>query len=434
MDRLTGWTQTATGLDFPTSLALDDAGVLYVAECGLPFGGAKPGGRIRRIDAQGGTSVVLDGLRQPVNGLTWHDGGFYISEGGFPGRISRWQPGHAPVTLLDGLPGRGNYHTNMVAAGPDGWLYFSQGAMTNMGVVGLDAYEMAWLKQLPHPYDLPGYDIALSGQLFETPDPLAERPGALAQTRPFAPFGDSSAPAARIPGQVPCTASIMRCRRDGTGLELVAWGLRNAYGIGFLPDGRLVATDQGPDDRGSRPIGNAPDLLYEVKRGAWYGWPDFVGGRPVGDPAFRPSRGPHPRPLLTNHDTLPPPEKPLLSFEINAAAAKFAVVPAAAQRWAGQILVALFGDEKPVTAPVGTKVGRTMLRIDPNDWSPHRVALPPGLERPIDVAVSPDGRRLWVLDFGRFEMLGEGRIDALAGSGAVCTVMLDEGESCPRHP
>ena len=26
---------------------------------------------------------------------------------------------------------------------------------------------------------------------------------------------------------------------------LVAWGLRNAYGLGFLPDGTLLATDQG---------------------------------------------------------------------------------------------------------------------------------------------------------------------------------------------
>ena len=58
----------------------------------------------------------------------------------------------------------------------------------------------------------------------------------------------------------------MRCNPDGSGLELVAWGLRNAYGLGFLPDGRLLATDQGADDRGSRPVGNAPDMLFEVRQ------------------------------------------------------------------------------------------------------------------------------------------------------------------------
>ena len=424
MGRLVGWERVAIGLDFPTSLALDGDGMLYVAESGLPFGGARPGGRVRRISPRGDSPVVLESLRQPVNGLTWHDGGFYISEGGAPGRISRWVPGRPPETVLDDLPARGNYHTNMVAVGPDGWLYFSQGAMTNMGVVGLDAYEMAWLKQLPHPCDLPGYDIALSGQLFETPDPLTDSPASRALTRPFAPFGDASEPAARVAGRVPCTAAVMRCRRDGTGLELVAWGLRNAYGLGFLPDGRLLATEQGPDDRGSRPIGNAPDLLYEVKRGAWYGWPDFAGGRPVDDAAFCPTRGPQPRPILANHDSLPVPETPLLSFAVNSAATKFAVLPPASRRWPGQLLVAIFGDEKPMTAPLGAKVGRTLLRVDPADWSAHPLSLP-DLQRPIDVAVSPSGRRIWVLDFGRFEMLGEGRIDALVGSGAVCTALLE---------
>ena len=154
----------AEGLDFPTSAAFADDGALYVAESGLPFGGARPGGRIVQIKNDGASQTVLEGLRAPVNGLVWSDGGFYISEGGFPGRISRWTPGGARQTVLDDLPGHGNYHTNMVAVGPDGWLYFSQGAMTNSGVVGLDAYDLAWLKQLPHPFDPPGFDIVLAGK------------------------------------------------------------------------------------------------------------------------------------------------------------------------------------------------------------------------------------------------------------------------------
>lgn len=423
LSSIVGWEPIATGLDFPTSLARDDEGVLYVAESGLPFGGARSGGRVRRIGQGHDNPVVLDGLRQPVNGLTWHDGGFFISEGGAPGRISRWVPQRAPEPVLDGLPARGNYHTNMVAVGPDGWLYFSQGAMTNTGVVGLDAFEIAWLKQLPHPFDVPGYDIELAGQVFETSDPLTDSPPKQAVTRPFAAFGDASEPFARVAGRAPCTAAVMRCRRDGGGLEVVAWGLRNAYGLGFLPDGRLLATDQGPDDRGSRPIGNAPDLLYEVKAGAWYGWPDFVGAIPVDDPAFCPTRGPQPRAILANYDSLPAPEAPLLRFEVNAAATKFAVLPRASRRWSGQLLVALFGDEKPMTSPPGARVGRTLLRVDPADWSAHPLGRLE-VERPIDVAVSPDGGRIWVLDFGHFEMRGEGRIDARPQSGGVFTALL----------
>src|ERR1700689_5446047 len=67
----------AEGLDFPTSAAVADDGALYVAESGLPFGGARPGGRIVRINADGSSRCVLEGLRAPVNGLFWHDGGFY---------------------------------------------------------------------------------------------------------------------------------------------------------------------------------------------------------------------------------------------------------------------------------------------------------------------------------------------------------------------
>ncbi len=88
-------------------------------------------------------------------------------------RISRFDPdGNGQTVILDNLPGPGNYHTNMVAFAPDGKLYFSQGAMTNAGVIGLDAYELGWLRRLPHGYDLPGYDVVLNGVNVETLNPL----------------------------------------------------------------------------------------------------------------------------------------------------------------------------------------------------------------------------------------------------------------------
>jgi glucose/arabinose dehydrogenase len=172
----------ADGLHFPTSLAFDGEGRAYVAESGLPFAGAPAGGRVLRLREDGSTELVADGLRAPVNGLVWHDGGFYVSEGGFPGRISRLTTDGERTTVVDGLPGRGNYHVNTVAVGPDGMLYWGQGAMTNLGIVGLDAYDLAWLKQLPHPHDVPGMDVVLTGFNAETADPL-EGPEARALTR-----------------------------------------------------------------------------------------------------------------------------------------------------------------------------------------------------------------------------------------------------------
>ena len=126
-------------LSFPTSLTFDPTGVAYIAESGLPFGGAPPGGRIWRLEPNGNRALFADKLHAPVNGLTFHDNALFVSEGGHPARISRLGLDGKQTVILDDLPGPGNYHTNMVAFGPDGKLYFSQGAMTNTGIVGLDA-------------------------------------------------------------------------------------------------------------------------------------------------------------------------------------------------------------------------------------------------------------------------------------------------------
>lgn len=318
----------AEGFSFPTSLTFDAAGVAYLAESGIPFGGAPPGGRIWRVVPNGNHLLLAEGLRPPVSGLTFHEGSLYVSEGGHPGRISRLDPDGQLIVLLDNLPVPGNYHANMVAFGPDGKLYFSQGAMTNTGIVGLDAYELGWLRRLPHAHDIPGYNIVLASINIATDNPLKNEQGARVQTGAFAPFGTCTGAGQRIPAQLPCTAGVMRCNPDGSDLELVAWGLRNAYGLGFLPDGRLLATDQGADDRGSRPVGNVPDTLFAVRQGAWYGWPDFIGGDPITDEQYRPVRGPAPTFVLANHHELPLPERPLLRFPAHAAAVQFDVVPA----------------------------------------------------------------------------------------------------------
>ncbi len=400
----------AGALTFPTSVAFAADGAPLVAESGVGFGGAPPGGRVLRLGRA--PQVLVEGLHAPVNGLTVHDGDLLVSEAA---AITRIDAAGQREPVLSDLPGPGNYHTNMTAVGPDGRLYFSQGALTNTGIVGLDAYEIGWLRRLPHAHDLPGHDLVLTGVNARTPDQVDSV--ATVDTGAFRPFGTRSYPGERISARLPCTAAVMSCALDGSDLRLVAWGLRNAYGIAFLPDGRLLVTDQGADDRGSRPLGQAPDLLYDIRPGRWYGWPDFVGGVPATDGRFQPERGGPPRFLIANHDELPGPERPLLAFPPHAAAVKLAALPADHPVWPGQIVVALFGDERPMTAPGGPRAGRALARIDPADWSLHLIARAP-LKRPIDVAVAPDGD-VFVLDFGDFEMGAAGRVCAVPGSGAL---------------
>lgn len=418
----------AAGLNFPTSVALSPDGRIFVAESGLPFAGAPPGGRILEI-GEAGPRILLDGLSPPVNGVTFHNGTLIVSEGGVPGRISRYDLSSGDhMVLLDDLPAFGNYHTNMAIVGPDERLYFSQGALTNSAVIGLDSHNLAWLQHVPHNCDIPGYAVTLSDVACTTSDPRSAT-GERVATGAFAPFGTVLPAGSLLPGRVPCTASVMRCAIDGSGLELVAWGLRNAFGLGFLPDGRLLATDQGADLRGSRPLANCPDALYEVRAGGWYGWPDFVCARPVTAPEFTADGAAPARFVLAGHDRLPPPERPLFEFPVNAAAVKFDVVPPGAPAFAGDLVVALFGDEKPMTAPAGPKVGRHMARLAADGWSMHRTP-DVGLHRPIDVRFTPDGT-MYVLDFGRFEMAGGQSMAATAGSGALVRFSRDFLQEAP---
>ena len=72
------------GLDIPTSIAVEAGGVVYVAESGLPCGGAWPGGRIWRLGPDGSRELLLDPLRPPVTGLALDEDALLVSEGGLP--------------------------------------------------------------------------------------------------------------------------------------------------------------------------------------------------------------------------------------------------------------------------------------------------------------------------------------------------------------
>jgi hypothetical protein len=59
-----------------------------------------------------------------------------------------------------------------------------------------------------------------------------------------------------------------------------------------------------------------------------------------------PSCGAAPRFLLANHDELGPPQEPLVRFEARQAPTRMAPVPGR-----DELLIALFGDKRPVTGP-----------------------------------------------------------------------------------
>lgn len=159
--------------------------------------------------------------------------------------------------------------------GADGFLYFGQGTATNSAVVGEDNAQFGWLLRKPAFHDVPCSDVTLTGRNFTTENPLTATDDDRATTGAFSPFGTTTTDGQVIKGAVPCNGAIMKVRLTGGAPELVAWGFRNPFGLAFSPGGELYVTDNSYDERGSRPVWGTGDLLFAVKPGMWYGWPDI---------------------------------------------------------------------------------------------------------------------------------------------------------------
>jgi len=408
-------------LVYPTGITFDDKGTLYIAEAGFSYGDPVAAARVtRRVPiAPSGyrIEVVADQLNGPVTDILWHQGRLYISH---RGKVSVVEQGKLR-DLVTGLPSLGDHHNNQLAVGPDGKIYFGQGTATNAGVVGVDNFLFGWLQKFPDVHDVPGRDITLRPRTFETPNPIAlltDKGDKKVRTMAFQAFGKAKEhgagaedEAVKVKGQVKANGTILRMNADGSALEVYAWGLRNPFGVRWGPDNKLYVTDAGYDERGSRPIANAPDCLWVIKQGAWYGFPDFVGGVPVTDGRFKSARGPAPEFLLKDH---PEVEKPMLTLPPHTGGAGFDF-SRSPLFGSGMVYVALMGDMTPATGEPNKHPGPGVVRLDPKTlkmepfFGTRTTALGPkgleyvataGLKRPVNVRFSPQGDALYVVDFG----------------------------------
>lgn len=383
-----------------------------------------PDGKVHRVAEQG--------LEGPVNDLLWHTGRLYVAH---RGKISVLDQGDV-LHLVTDLPSMGDHHTNQMSAGPDGKIYFGQGTATNSGVVGIDNYRMGWLKKMPSVHDVPGHPIKLADRTFETPNPLSQEESDKAITSAFHPFDEAAPTETTIPGRKKANGAVLSVKPDGSELDVYAWGFRNPFGVQWSPQGMLYATENGMDDRGSRPITNDWEDLYLVSKGGWYGWPDYCSGMPVTDERFRPKGKPAIQFLMQDH---PPVHKPYMKFPPHSAIAKIAFSQGGPFGPNGTMYVAFFGHMAPMTGTVKEHGGHRVVRIDLNakkaetffgqkhhhqhnsdtrapsgkranhrdgeqaakehESSSHRVATP-GPRRLVDIAFSPDGDAMYVVDFG----------------------------------
>lgn len=420
----------AGGFTAPVHACFDPAGSIYVTESGHK---SESPPRVYRVDpATGAKSLVaeLSGARAiptgAATGSIWYEGVLYLSN---TDSLLRINPASGALTeVLTGLPGLGDHQTNHPVVGPDGRLYWGQGSVTNMGVVGADNFGYEWLAKHPQVCDVPGGDVVLNGSNYRVPNVLAN-PLSSVESGAFSPFGTSSTPGQRVKGQTKASGAVLSCELDGSDLRVVAWGLRNPYGIAFHPDGRLFVTEHGSDERGARWIIGDLDDFYEIRDGAWYGWPDFASGFRLDDERWG-TGGKGREPVLAEFPQADPPE-PVASFETHAGGNGFDFSPGEEFGFAGEAFVALFGDIAPVTTPRQiVPAGFKVVRVDPNtgqinDFAVNRVQGPAsklfhgGFERPSSCAFGPDGA-LYVVDFGEIKIAPEkGGIRMKQGTGAL---------------
>jgi glucose/arabinose dehydrogenase len=411
----------ARDLTFPSGVAFDAAGTPHVVEAGYSYGEVWTTPRLLRIEAGGRATVIATGGNNgPWNGVTFHDGHFWVAEGGQRegGRILRISPAGEISAVVSDLPSLGDHHTNGPAVGADGWIYFAQGTATNSGVVGVDNAEFGWLHRYPRFHDVPCRDVTLAGRNFTSSNPLEGATSARVSTGAFIPFGTTTVAGQVIPGRIPCNGAVMRIRSDGTGLELFAWGLRNPFGLAFTADGRLFVTDNGYDSRGSRPVFGAGDLLREVRQGEWYGWPDYFGHIRLGA-SFTPPGGETLEPLLSETPGEPP--RAAATLAVHSASTGFDFDRHGRFGPAGLAYIAQFGDMAPGVGKVMSPAGFKVVRVNPEtgvieDFAVNRgrtsgpasLLNHGGLERPVAARFDPAGSALYVVDFGVMTMTERG--------------------------
>jgi len=431
-------------LTFPTSVTFDDQGDVYVTESGYSYGEVFGVPRLLRLREGEAPEVIASGDNGPWTGVTFYGGAFYVAEGGVKsgGKILRIERDGKITALVEGLPSFGDHQTNGPAIGKDGFIYFSQGTATNAAVVGPDNAEFGWLKRHPEFHDVPCRDLALTGANFDSDNPLTADEHDRTSTGPYSAFGHAAAPGQIIAGRVPCNGAVMRVPVRGGPVELVAWGFRNPFGLAFAPDGALYATDNGYDDRGSRAVFGAADVLWRVQPGAWYGWPDFSESRPIYEDAiwkdhYRvPGKATPPR-LLAQPPSRPP--EPSALFPVHCSADGLDFSRSTEFGYVGQAFVALFGDQSPTVGKTLEPVGFKVVRVDVKsgvmtDFAVNRSkkAGPAskirggGLERPVAVRFDPSGRSLYVVDFG-VVTVSDRETKPRPGTGTVWRISRPEG-------
>lgn len=426
------------GLTFPTSLAWDAQGKLYVAEAGGGFLPEPQPARLLRVESGKFTEVVnltAKGVVAPVVGLTFHNGAFFISHrsADLMGAVSRVSADGGSINQILGgfLDSQAEHFLNDLRMGPDGRMYLATGPAGNAAVPGMDIGP--FVSRSPNLRATPAQDLVLTGRNykvadFRTKDNLTDS----VMTGAYVPFGVATTVGQRIAGTRKPGGAIVSfdpMNAEAT-LQTYASGMRNVIGLAWDATGQMYTAVNGYDVRGARPVKDEFDATYKVVKGTWYGFPDFSAAlEPLTLDKFNPPANlqaatfinnvPQGKKLgfVINHAAsgLTPPDRALVAglHQFHTSPSMIDVAPASWGAYAGHLFVAEWGDLTPPTDPTDLRpVGYRIVRINPATKqvepflanrqpgpASKQGAVGAGLERPFDVQFGPDGA-MYIVDYG----------------------------------
>jgi len=194
--------------------------------------------------------------------------------------------------IIKNIPNYGDYNNSLVRINGD-YLFVTIGSATNSGVVGLDN---KWLDNYPQNHDITPKSITIKGMNF-----------AGGKTGAFAAYQTRNIKGQMITEHVIGNSSIIIYNLKTGAQGNFAWGIRNMMGIDFNSEGKVLVTVGGMEARGLRQVKGDSDYIYQIKKNAWYGFPDYAGGDPISSPKFTDQFNKTIPAILDNHPTTNPP-------------------------------------------------------------------------------------------------------------------------------